>query len=219
MKYQKDPAPEQAAAIPSSFWDRAQKELPIRISCVVGAYFAIPVFALLGGACQSCLLAHKAWTGVVLPLLKNTQPNNSDEGRFVQPIEQCSEHLLRLCLNIFMYIFRKYTALLFLFPSSVLLLQDKIESYRKEENRQAYIPVFGRLLAAAILNNRPSKNDKDQAKTVFIPLTKGWDLFSQITIQPVSSRVTAIASFLFGGQPEQNTPPAPGSVDTQPSPS
>lgn len=206
---------------PLSFWDRAQQELAIRISCVVGAYFAIPCFALLGAACQAWLFTYTAWTGVLLPVLRNTRSNSSNESRFAQPLEQCSEHLLRLSLNICMYFFRRSTALAFLFPSSILLLHQKIEGLPlfpgEEENPHAYIHVFARLSAALILSKPPSESDTADAKTVFTPVTQGWNLLSQITLQPrLGERISTVASFLFGEQPGQNTPPAPGPVGTGP---
>ena len=89
------------------------------IAASVGAYYALPIFAELGGLFQLSLCAYKGWVKILVPLARK------DPALLDEAFQECFEHLIRATYNFTIYFFRRSSSFTFLFPYETILSAHK----------------------------------------------------------------------------------------------
>jgi hypothetical protein len=154
---------------PSAYLEKIKREAPHRLACAVGAYYALPVFAALGGMFQLSLCLYKGWTRIFIPLVRRSPCH------LETPLQECSEHLVRSAYNMAIYFFRRSAAFSFLSPYDVLWIHHQLEGElicpldRSEEelvdNPNIIIRKCARYFTGIMLKNlRPEDDLTIQAK-------------------------------------------------------
>lgn len=174
---------EEASPRELTLLEKVKKEAPWRIAASVGAYYALPIFAWLGGMLQLSLCAYKGWTKILVPLARK-DPNPLNEA-----FQESFEHLIRATYNFTIYFFRRSSSFTFLFPYETILsahkkmegdlisFQDQSQSEEVVEDPNTGIKKCARFLTGLTLGNlSPEDNLTQQAsQTLRRSLAPYWE--------------------------------------------